>query len=174
MRTTVVYAAQALYLTGALAQDAHGWYDAHPGVSRIKQVNQSTHQIVDEFGRTRFFHGTNVVMKEAPWYRPSEWVPGTSSFGLKDAENLRDLGVNIVRLGHSWTGAEPVRGQYNDTFLEVMKAQTKLAEDHGMYVLVDVHQDVLGPKFCGNGVPDVSRIMTMRTVTNIEANLSIP
>lgn len=155
MRGYVAYAAQALCLAGVAAQDVHGWYDEHPGTARIKRVNQATYQILDEFGRTRFFHGTNVVMKEAPWYRPSEWVPGTSSFGEKDAQNLHDLGINIVRLGHSWTGAEPVRGQYNDTFLQIMKSQTELAEKHGMYVLVDVHQDVLGPKFCGNGVPDV-------------------
>ncbi|GFF45543.1 endoglycoceramidase [Aspergillus lentulus] len=139
---------------GVLAQDAEGWYKAHPGMARISQVNQDTHQIVDEFGRTRFFHGTNVVMKEPPWYRPLEWAPGVSSFGEQDVQNLHDLGLNIVRLGHSWAGAEPVRGQYNQTFLEIMKKQTKMAEDHGLYVLVDVHQDVLARQLCGHGVPD--------------------
>ncbi|OAA41277.1 cellulase [Metarhizium rileyi] len=137
-----------------LAQDAEGWYKAHPGLSRISRVNQETHQIVDEFGRTRFFHGTNVVMKEPPWYRPFEWVPGVSSFGKQDVLNLHDLGLNIVRLGHSWAGAEPVRGQYNQTFLDTMKKQVKMAEDHGLYVLVDVHQDVLAGQLCGHGVPD--------------------
>ncbi|KAH1784305.1 hypothetical protein KXX36_008787, partial [Aspergillus fumigatus] len=136
------------------AQDAEGWYKAHPGMARISQVNQDTHQIVDEFGRTRFFHGTNVVMKEPPWYRPFEWAPGVSSFGEQDVQNLHALGLNIVRLGHSWAGAEPVRGQYNQTFLDIMKKQTKLAEDYGLYVLVDVHQDVLARQFCGHGVPD--------------------
>ena len=143
--------------TGVLAQDAEGWYKSHPGMSRISQVNQDTHQIVDEFGRTRFFHGTNVVMKEPPWHRPLEWEPGVSSFSKQDVQNLHDLGLNIVRLGHSWAGAEPVRGQYNQTFLDIMKKQTKMAEDHGLYVLVDVHQDCLARQFCGNGAPDVSR-----------------
>lgn len=132
------------------------WYKAHPGLSRISKVNQDTHQIVDEFGRTRFFHGTNVVMKEPPWYRPAEWVPGTSSFGEQDVKNMQALGLNVVRLGHHWAGAEPTRGQYNQTFLDIMKKQTKLAEEHGLYVLVDVHQDVLARQLCGHGVPDVS------------------
>ena len=144
-----------------LAQDAEGWYKAHPGLARISLVNQDTHQIVDEFGRTRFFHGTNVVMKEPPWYRPLEWVPGVSSFGERDVQNLHDLGLNIVRLGHSWAGAEPVRGSYNQTFLDIMKQQTKLAEDHGIYVLVDAHQDCLSRHFCGHGTPDVSRGQSM-------------
>jgi endoglycosylceramidase len=141
---------------GVVAQDPEGWYKAHPGMPRIKQVNQNTHQIVDEFGRTRFFHGTNVVMKEAPWYRPSDWVPGVSSFGEQDVQNMHELGLNVVRLGHHWAGAEPVRGQYNQTFLDIMKKQTKLAEDNGIYVLVDVHQDCLARQLCGHGVPDVS------------------
>lgn len=125
-------------------------------MSLIKHVNQETHQIVDEFGRVRFFHGTNVVMKEPPWHRPMEWTPGTSSFGPQDVQNMHDLGMNIVRLGHSWAGAEPARGEYNQTFLDIMKAQTKLAEENGIYVLVDVHQDTMARQFCGNGVPDVS------------------
>ncbi|KAI8060176.1 glycoside hydrolase superfamily [Gongronella butleri] len=134
-------------------QDPAAWYKAHPGMARIAKVDQSTHQIVDTFGRTRFFHGTNVVMKEAPWYRQAEFNPG-QSFGLQDVQTMRQLGMNAVRLGHHWAGAEPVRGKYNQTFLDIMKAQTKLAEDHGLYVLVDVHQDVLAGQFCGHGVPD--------------------
>lgn len=162
MMLTPTFAASLLAVlgtlsVGVLAQDAEGWYKAHPGMSRISRVNQDTHQIVDVFNRTRFFHGTNVVMKEPPWYRPFEWVPGVSSFGEQDVQNMHDLGLNVVRLGHSWAGAEPVRGQYNQTFLDIMKKQTKMAEEHGLYVLVDVHQDVLARQFCGHGVPDVSR-----------------
>ncbi|KAJ3534744.1 hypothetical protein NM208_g7418 [Fusarium decemcellulare] len=137
----------------ALDQNAQAWYEAHPNMARIKRVNQDTHHIVDEYGRTRFFHGTNVVMKEPPWYRPMEWTPGVPSFGELDVQNLHELGLNIVRLGHSWAGAEPVRGEYNQTFLDIMKKQTKLAEEQGIYVLVDVHQDNMAKQFCGNGFP---------------------
>ncbi|OAQ99048.1 hypothetical protein LLEC1_02481 [Akanthomyces lecanii] len=140
--------------TPVLAQDAEAWYKANPGMAHIKRVNQDTHQVVDEHGRTRFFHGTNVVMKEAPWYRPMDWTPGVSTFGEQDVQNLHDMGVNIVRLGHHWAGAEPARGQYNQTFLDIMKQQTKLAEEQGIYVLVDVHQDVLAKQLCGHGVPN--------------------
>ncbi|KAJ5981076.1 hypothetical protein N7481_008374 [Penicillium waksmanii] len=143
-----------ILLSDVLAQDPEGWYKRNPAMARINRVDQNTHQIIDEFGRTRFFHGTNVVMKEPPWHRPLEWIPGVSSFGEKDAQNLHDLGVNIVRLGHSWAGAEPVRGSYNQTFLDIMKKQTNIAEDQGIYVLVDVHQDCLSRQLCGHGVPD--------------------
>ncbi|CAM0142445.1 hypothetical protein VKS41_002055 [Umbelopsis sp. WA50703] len=139
--------------TRVLAVDPQGWYAANPGLSKIGLVNQTTHQITDVFGRVRFFHGTNVVMKQAPWYRSSNFDP-PNSFGPQDVQNLQALGVNAVRLGHHWAGAEPIRGQYNQTFLDIMKSQTQLAEEHGIYVLVDVHQDVLAGQLCGHGVPN--------------------
>jgi endoglycosylceramidase len=145
----------SLLVTVSAAVDPKEWYAANPGLAKIGLVDQSIHQITDVHGRVRFFHGTNVVKKEAPYYRQSIFKPG-DSFGPTDVANLQALGVNVVRLGHHWAGSEPVRGQYNQTFLDIMKKQTKLAEDHGIYVLVDVHQDVLAAQLCGHGVPDVS------------------
>lgn len=156
--STIVSVAAAVILLVSpqvLAVDPQGWYAANPGLSKIGLVDQSINQITDVHGRVRFFHGTNVVMKSAPWYRNSNFDP-PNSFGPQDVKNLQDLGVNAVRLGHHWAGAEPVRGQYNQTFLDIMKSQTQLAEDHGIYVLVDVHQDVMAAQFCGHGVPNVS------------------
>ncbi|KAI9475855.1 MAG: putative cellulase [Benjaminiella poitrasii] len=135
------------------AIDPREWYLSHPGLAKIGLVDQILHQIKDVYGRVRFFHGTNVVKKSPPWYRSFTFTPG-DSFGLADVAYLKSLGVNAVRLGHHWAGSEPVREQYNQTFLDIMKQQTKLAEDHGIYVLVDVHQDILAPQFCGHGVPD--------------------
>lgn len=158
-----------LFHSADAAIEPQAWYTAHPGMSKIGLVDQSINQITDEHGRVRFFHGTNVVKKSIPWYRPSTFKPG-DSFGPKDVANLQALGVNAVRLGHHWAGSEPIRGQYNQTFLDIMKQQTKLAEDHGIYVLVDVHQDVLASQLCGHGVPDVSFLRKLIQVIN--ANIS--
>lgn len=149
-----VVASQALLAAAAI--DPKTWYSQNPGLAKIGLVNQSIHQITDIHHRVRFFHGTNVVKKQAPWYRPFTFKPG-DSFGPTDVANLQNLGINAVRLGHHWAGSEPIRGQYNQTFIDILKQQTKLAEDHGIYVLVDVHQDVLAAQFCGHGVPNVSR-----------------
>ncbi|CAO3588947.1 unnamed protein product [Absidia cylindrospora] len=151
--TLLMITNQGTTTVNAATVDPKSWYQANPGMTKIGRVNQTTHQITDTFGRVRFFHGTNVVKKEAPWYRSFDFKPG-DSFGEQDVKQLRDLGVNSVRLGHHWAGSEPVRGQYNQTFLDIMKKQTKLAQDHGIYVLVDVHQDVLAPQLCGHGVPE--------------------
>lgn len=141
----------------ATAVDPQSWYAQNPGMTKISLVDQTINQITDVFGRIRFFHGTNVVKKSAPWHRSLTFTPG-DSFGVTDAANLQALGVNAIRLGHHWAGSEPIRGQYNQTFLDILKQQSKIAEDHGIYVLVDVHQDVLAAQLCGHGVPDVSAL----------------
>ena len=39
-----------------------------------------------------------------------------------------------------WSGAEPQQGQFNETYLEVLTSQIKLLADHGLYVILDMHQ----------------------------------
>ncbi|KND04180.1 uncharacterized protein SPPG_01613 [Spizellomyces punctatus DAOM BR117] len=109
---------------------------------------------VDELGRSRIFHGTNVVYKGAPWHPDisPEALPRWS-FNQDDIDILASHGVTAIRLGIMWPGVEPVRGQYNYTYLEVMKTIVQRCSDAGIYVLLDFHQDGLSEKFCGEGVP---------------------
>lgn len=59
-------------------------------------------------------------------------------------------------LGVHWAGVEPVRGQYNQTYLDVMHGIIKKFQDNGIYTLVDQHQDVWAAQLCGHGAPLVS------------------
>ena len=52
-----------------------------------------------------------------------------------------------------WPGLEPNRGQYNETYLKQIQIIISEAEKFGIYTLLDMHQDVLSEKFCGEGVP---------------------
>ena len=36
-------------------------------------------------------------------------------------QNLRDWGMNAVRLGVMWPGVEPTEGQYNYTYLSTVR-----------------------------------------------------
>ena len=51
-------------------------------------------------------------------------------------------------------GYVPERGQYNETYIQKIDEIVKLLADHGIYTLLDMHQDVLSPKFCVEGMPD--------------------
>ncbi|KAI9336003.1 endoglycoceramidase [Zopfochytrium polystomum] len=95
---------------------------------------------IDERGRARVLRGTNVVVKGFPWHPDTS--PGADpsiSFNKDDVNLLAKLGTTAIRLGVMWPGLEPVRGQYNTTYLDVMRG------------IVEI--DVLSEKFCGEGVP---------------------
>ena len=116
-------------------------------------VNPATQRLVDGEGREVFFHGANVVVKGFPWApETANWTPDTS-FSRRDWALFEEMGLNAIRLGTMWPGAEPVRGQYNQSYLGLVAGIVRNASDYGIYSLLDMHQDVMSEKFCGEGVP---------------------
>lgn len=100
-----------------------------------------------------FLHGVNVIVKGYPWIpNTNEWNIDTS-LTAKDLATLRDLGVNVIRLGVMWPGVEPTRGSYDRLYLQQLRKIISMAAEYGIYTLLDMHQDVLSEKFCGEGVP---------------------
>ena len=117
------------------------------------QLDSTTQVFKDSQNRERFFHGVNVVYKSSPFH-PNPSGPLTSdSFSLEDIENLESWGFNIIRLGTMWPGMEPERAKYNTTYLDIIETIVNTSADHGIYSLLDFHQDVYSPKYCGEGIP---------------------
>uniref|UniRef100_A0A1X7SJD0 Abscisic acid G-protein coupled receptor-like domain-containing protein n=1 Tax=Amphimedon queenslandica TaxID=400682 RepID=A0A1X7SJD0_AMPQE len=58
------------------------------------------------------------------------------------------------RLGVMWPGAEPVKDQFNETYFSIAKDIVNKAANYSINILLDMHQDVLLARFCGEGVPD--------------------
>ncbi|KAL2920087.1 hypothetical protein HK105_200153 [Polyrhizophydium stewartii] len=109
--------------------------------------------LVDQYGRTRLFRGVNVVYKAPPWHPATDRFDASTSFVEKDAEILAQLGINAIRLAIHWAGAEPERGSFNQTYFDVMRTIIRTCARHGIYVLLEFHQDVLAQQFCGHGLP---------------------
>jgi endoglycosylceramidase len=98
---------------------------------------------IDEYGRTRVFHGMNAVYKIAPWLPNVEGFDAENSLSDIDAKNLESWGFNIVRLGVMWPGLEPgARGDFNMTYLEEIDKIVKNLEKSNIYVILDLHQDI--------------------------------
>jgi len=121
--------------------------------NRFISVNPDTQTFVDNAGRERFFHGTNVVYKHFP-YHPETTGYGPDSFSEKDMKLLQELGLNTIRLGMMMPGYVPKRGVYNETYLSVIEHIVTTASKYGIYTLLDMHQDVLSRRFCVGGMPD--------------------
>lgn len=85
---------------------------------------------VDSHGRQRIFHGTNAVVKGPPYLpdRLSGFSTNTSLVA-DDFWYMQRAGLNVLRLGFMWPGAEPERGGYNETyFAEYLRIVQEAAE----------------------------------------------
>jgi endoglycosylceramidase len=126
--------------------------------SGFVKVDLDTKQLIDDEGRSRIFHGVNVVYKSPPYYPPNgKWSP-QYSLDQTDYQFLVKSGFSVVRLFVAWPGVEPVRGAYNYTYLNVLEKIVNDLGALGIYTILDCHQDLLSPKFCGEGAPDFAAL----------------
>jgi hypothetical protein len=108
---------------------------------------------VDAEGYERHFHGVNAVVKGPPWHPSVGEYDFETSLVNQDFLLLQGMGVTVIRLGMMWAGVEPRRGQYNYTYIETLRGIAKNAAAYGIYTLLDMHQDGMSEKFCGEGLP---------------------
>ncbi|KAI9197354.1 Endoglycoceramidase [Polychytrium aggregatum] len=109
--------------------------------------------ILDSMNRQRLFRGVNVVYKAFPYYPRLDAWNATDSFTEDDAHFLADVNLNIIRLAIMWSGVEPDQGSYNQSYIDTVKGIVEMCARYGIYVLLDLHQDILSEKICGEGLP---------------------
>lgn len=111
----------------------------------MKKLTVDGQRFVNEDGAQVILNGVNVVCKDKKkgYVEPCD-------------ERLfawfRGQGFNVVRLGLIWDGVEPEPGVYDDEYLSKIKQQAVWAERHGMYVFLDMHQDLYSSLY-GDGAP---------------------
>lgn len=96
--------------------------------------------IVDAAGRQVLLRGVNVNQL-VDFYAPRPEVPSTVPLTEEDFAGMAADGFNVVRLGLSWSFLEPERDQYDQAYLEQIRLAVQQAKDHGLYTVLDVHQD---------------------------------
>lgn len=79
-------------------------------------------------------------------------------FGFQQAPDYArlpdDWGMNSVRFLVTWSAIEPARGAYDDAYLAKLDERIGWAQDAGVLVIVDMHQDLYGDGFSGgDGAP---------------------
>ncbi|MDT3400150.1 cellulase family glycosylhydrolase [Streptomyces sp. B1866] len=75
-------------------------------------------------------------------------------FGDDDAAFLAANGYTVARVGVMWKAVEPTPGNYDDDYLDSIARTVKALASHGIYSLLDMHQDSYNEAFNGQGFPD--------------------
>lgn len=67
--------------------------------------------------------------------------------------HIADSGFNAVRLVIEWYQIEALQGVYDTAYLELLRQHVQWADEAGLFVFVDMHQDMFGRGFNGDGAP---------------------
>lgn len=98
-------------------------------------------------GQVLIAHGLNEVYKLPPY------EPAASGFSADDAAFLAANGFNAVRVGVIWAAVEPEPGVIDTAYLDSIRQTVQMLADHGIYSLIDMHQDNWSTTFGGEGAP---------------------
>ena len=103
--------------------------------------------IRDAFGRAVIMRGVNLSSRH-------KTKPYFSFHQQADFSRVRqEWGFNAVRFLVSWSAVEPAKGAHDNTYLHQLARRMEWARAAGLLVVVDMHQDVYGEGFGGNGAP---------------------
>jgi endoglycosylceramidase len=113
-------------------------------------------------GQVVMLHGLNEVYKIAPG------EPSASGFSDDDAAFLAANGFNAVRVGVIWSDLEPDPGVFNPAYLASIESTVQTLGNHGIYSIIDFHQDAYSTAFGGEGAP------AWATESDGATNVSLP
>ena len=102
----------------------------------------------DPEGRVVILRGVNLSGRH-------KLPPYLDFHGPDDYRRLRDdWGMNAIRFLVTWSAIEPVDGVHDPAFLDEVAERIGWAEDAGLLVFLDMHQDLYGEGFAGgDGAP---------------------
>ena len=96
--------------------------------------------IADGNGNEVLLRGVNVNQL-VDFYRPRADVEDTRPLTEDDFAGIAEQGFNVVRLGLSWSALEPERGEFDQTYVDQITEAVDWAKKHGIYIVLDMHQD---------------------------------
>jgi len=122
-----------ILICGCSQPGTEGWGD--PSSITENPVKVSGTRFIDSYGRQVILSGVNKVNK-------NQQMNYTDKDSLGSYSHLADLGFNVIRLGIIWDGVEPEPGKFDEKYLDKIEERVKWAESNGIYVLLDMHQDL--------------------------------
>ncbi|MCL5277864.1 MAG: glycoside hydrolase family 5 protein, partial [Deltaproteobacteria bacterium] len=109
----------------------------------------------DTQGRVIIVHGVNVSeTAKHPPYLPFTTTAMSDQAADQYFSVLKGLGLDAVRLLVFWAALEPTPGTIDTGYLDQLQKEVQMCADNGLWVLLDMHQDLFSESFCyGDGAP---------------------
>jgi hypothetical protein len=119
----------------------------------LTKIHTELNYFKDEYNRYVYFHGVNT----GPQSKLPDPISGSfvgEAFGDSDTDIerhmtiLQELGFNSIRLCMTWDSVEPDGSSYYGeaspdlAYLDYIERVVQIAAKHGIYVLMDMHQDL--------------------------------
>ncbi|HSO85409.1 MAG TPA: cellulase family glycosylhydrolase [Draconibacterium sp.] len=109
-------------------------------------ISVEDQKFVDANGTQVILNGINYISKS----KDEKYLP---QHGAEIFQQFASWGFNCIRLGIIWDGLEPEPGKYNEEYLAEIDKRIQWAGENGIYVFLDMHQDLYGSKF-SDGAPE--------------------
>jgi endoglycosylceramidase len=97
-------------------------------------------RIVDDRGREVLLRGVNITSLGEYWQGHPDWSP-TLPTTDEDWDAMAARGLSVIRLVVHWSRLQPQRGAVDEAYLDEIEAMVDAAAAHGMYTVIDMHQD---------------------------------
>ena len=109
-------------------------------ITLLPLSTSSDRRIVDSQGREVLLRGANVNSLGEYW----QGVPTIDpTIPIVDADwaEMASRGFSVVRLLITWSRVEPTKGTIDEAYLDTVDAAVQAAAAHGIYTVIDMHQD---------------------------------
>ena len=111
----------------------------------MKRIKVDGKKFIDEEGSQVIFNGICFICRDK--------TKGYLEPSMKEKLKIyAKKGFNLIRLGIFWDGVEPLPGFYDEEYLNRIAEVVEEAKQCGIYVFLDMHQDLYSAKFI-DGAP---------------------
>lgn len=117
--------------------------DENPGIAIDPSMVQ------DKYGRQLILHGLNTSSSAKGDPQRLPWISEENV----DKEAFH-YGFNFVRFLIFWDAIEPQFNVFNEDYLNKLEERVNWYTSRGMYVMLDMHQDIYSIVFGGDGAPE--------------------
>lgn len=130
----------SLLIQSCSSQNPEAETETHELLALSPLSVSSDGKIVDPNNNEVLLRGVNITSLGEYWQGNPQLSPTLPTTEV-DFQQMASRGMSVIRLIVHWSRIEPLRGQIDTDYLDEIDAMVRLAAQHGIYTVIDMHQD---------------------------------